>query len=72
MIGKVFSKVFGTHNERELKTLMPIINQIEALEDDYRKLSDDELKAKTVEFKERLQNGETLDEILPEAFAAAR
>jgi len=72
MLGKVFSKVFGTHNDRELKSLAPTIEKIEALEDDYRKLSDDALKSKTTEFKKRLAEGETLDDILPEAFAAAR
>jgi len=72
MIGNLFSKVFGTYNERELKTLMPIINSIEALEDEYRELSDDDLKKKTIEFKWRLEKGETLDDILPEAFAAVR
>jgi len=72
MFGKVFSKVFGTHNERELKALAPIIDMIEALEEEYRGLSDEALKAKTGEFKQRLSEGETLDDILPEAFAAAR
>jgi len=72
MIGKVFSKVFGTHNDRELKSLAPVIDKIEALEDEYRKLTDEALKTKTVEFKQRLADGETLDDILPEAFAAAR
>ena len=72
MVNKVFSKVFGTYNERQLKTLMPIIQKVESLEDEYREISDDELKAKTVRFKERLKNGETLDDILPEAFAAVR
>jgi len=72
MINKVFSKIFGTHNERELKSLMPIINMIESLEDEYRALPDDDLKAKTEEFKRRLEDGETLDDILPEAFAASR
>ena len=72
MIGKVFSKVFGTHNERELKSLAPIIDEIEALEEEYRGLSDEALKAKTALFKQRLEDGETLDDILPEAFAASR
>jgi len=72
MIGKVFSKIFGSYNDRELKSLAPIIDEIEALEADYRKLSDEELKAKTPELKKRLENGETLDDILPEAFAAVR
>jgi len=72
MINKLFSKVFGTYNERQLKALMPIIESVESLEDEYRNLTDKELKAKTPEFKERLNNGETLDDILPEAFAAVR
>jgi len=72
MINKVFAKVFGTYNERELKALAPIVDKIEALEDEYRNLTDEELKAKTPHFKERLENGETLDDILPEAFAAVR
>ncbi|MCL2045302.1 MAG: preprotein translocase subunit SecA [Oscillospiraceae bacterium] len=72
MIKQVISRVFGTHSEREMKSLNPIINSIEALEDEYRALSDEALKNKTNQLKERLQNGETLDDILPEAFAAAR
>ncbi|MCL2426265.1 MAG: preprotein translocase subunit SecA [Oscillospiraceae bacterium] len=72
MVNKLISKVFGTYNERELKALAPIVDKVEALEDEYRKLSDEELKAKTPQFKERLKNGETLDDILPEAFAAVR
>ncbi|MCL2201430.1 MAG: preprotein translocase subunit SecA [Oscillospiraceae bacterium] len=72
MINKIFSKIFGTPNDRELKTLMPIIEKIESLEDEYRTLSEDELKGKTEQFKQRLEDGETLDDILPEAFAAIR
>ena len=72
MIKKLFSKVFGSYNDRELKTLAPIISSIEALEDEYRAMPDDALKAKTAEFKARLSSGETLDDILPEAFAASR
>jgi len=72
MISKVFAKVFGTHNDRELKSLAPIIDKIEELEDEYRGLSDEALRAKTTEFKKRLEDGETLDDILPEAFAATR
>ena len=72
MLNAVISKVFGTHNDRELKRLMPIINNIEELEEEYRSLSDEALKAKTPEFKKRLEDGETLDDILPEAFAAVR
>jgi len=72
MIKQVFSKVFGTHNDRELKAIAPIIDKIESLADEYKALTDEALKAKTAEFKARLQKGETLDDILPEAFAAAR
>ena len=68
----IFSKIFGSYNDRELKALVPIISKIESLEDEYRALTDEALKAKTPEFKKRLQSGETLDDILPEAFAAAR
>ena len=68
----IFTKIFGTYSERELKSIYPIVDKIEALEDEYKALSDEALKAKTGEFKQRLANGETLDDILPEAFAAAR
>ncbi|MBM3172183.1 MAG: preprotein translocase subunit SecA, partial [Chloroflexi bacterium] len=59
-------------NEKEIKRLQPTINQINSLEPDFQKLSDAELRAKTVEFKSRLKDGETLDDLLPEAFAATR
>ena len=68
----LFTKVFGTYSQRELKSIYPIEDKITALEDEYRQLTDAELQAKTPEFKERLANGETLDDILPEAFAAVR
>ncbi len=68
----LIEKVFGTHSEREVKRVLPIVDRIEALEPEYVKLSDDELKAKTIEFKNRLKNGETLDDILPEAYATVR
>ena len=68
----LFTKVFGTYSQRELKSIYPIVDKIIALEDEYRQLTDAELQAKTPEFKERLANGETLDDILPEAFAAVR
>ena len=68
----LISKIFGTYSERELKSIYPIVDKIEALEDDYRAMTDAQLQAKTAEFKERLANGETLDDILPEAFATAR
>lgn len=69
---RIFEKFFGTHSEREIKKIEPIINKIEALDETMQKLTDSELKAKTQEFKNRLNNGETLDDILPEAFATVR
>ena len=68
----LLTKVFGTYSERELKSIYPIVERIEALEDEYKALSDAELQAKTPEFKRRLADGETLDDILPEAFATVR
>ena len=68
----LLQKLFGTHSENELKRIYPIADAIEALEPSMKELSDSELKAKTKEFKERLHAGETLDDILPEAFAAVR
>ena len=68
----LFTKLFGTYSERELKSIYPIVDKIEAMADQYAAMSDAELQAKTPEFKERLKNGETLDDILPEAFATVR
>ena len=68
----LIQKIFGTYSERELKSIYPIADKIEALEEEYRALTDGQLQAKTPEFKQRLQQGETLDDILPEAFAAVR
>ena len=68
----IATKIFGTHSERELKRIEPIIKEIESLRPAMQALSDDELKAKTPEFKARLAKGETLDDILPEAFAVVR
>ena len=65
-------KIFGTSSEREVKAIMPLVEKIEALEDEYKALSDQQLQAKTPEFQQRLKDGETLDDILPEAFAACR
>ncbi|GAA4653994.1 preprotein translocase subunit SecA [Anaerocolumna aminovalerica] len=65
-------KIFGTHSERELKLVYPIVDKIEALEPSMEKLSDEELRNKTVEFKNRLKNGETLDDVLVEAYAVVR
>ena len=67
-----FTKIFGTHSSHELKKIYPIADKVEALEEQYKKLSDEELRAKTDEFKKRYQDGETLDQLLPEAFATCR
>ena len=66
------TKIFGTHSERELKRIYPIVDKVESYRDQMVALSDDELKAKTKEYKERLDKGETLDDLLPEAFATVR
>ena len=68
----IFDKIFGTYSERELKKVEPIAKKVMDLEPEIEKLTDAELKAKTPEFKERLKNGETLDDLLPEAFAVMR
>ena len=68
----LITKLFGTRSQREIKRIQPTVNKILALEDAYRALSEEELKGKTAEFKERLAQGETLDDLLPEAFAAVR
>ena len=67
-----FEKIFGTHSERELKRIKPIVDKVESYHEAMGKLSDDELKDKTKEFKKRLADGETLDDILPEAYATVR
>ncbi len=68
----LLTKIFGTRSQREIKRIKPLQEQVLALEEEYRNLSEEALKAKTAEFKERYQKGETLDELLPEAFAAIR
>ena len=68
----LFTKLFGTRSEREIKKLQPTLDKILALEEPYKKLSEEELRGKTAEFKARLAQGETLDDLLPEAFAAIR
>ncbi len=68
----LFTKVFGTYSQRELKSIYPIVDKITALEEAYKALTDAQLQAKTPEFKQRLAAGETLDDILPEAFATVR
>jgi len=72
MFDFVLKKIFGSKNERELRRLAPLVDRINSLEPEMQRLSDAELRAKTGEFKERLERGETLDELLPEAFAVAR
>ena len=68
----LISKIFGTYSEREMKRIKPIVNQIEALESQYAAYTEDELKQTTEKFRERLNSGETLDDLLPDAFAAVR
>ena len=68
----LLTKIFGTYSDHELKKIYPIADKIEALEEEYKALTDAQLQAKTAEFKERLRSGETTDDILPEAFAAVR
>ena len=68
----VFSKVFGTHSQREVKRIMPLVEKTESLRPEMQKLTDEELREKTREYKKRLAEGETLDDLLPEAFATVR
>ncbi|HBT18792.1 MAG TPA: preprotein translocase subunit SecA [Clostridiaceae bacterium] len=68
----LLDKVFGTYSEREVKRILPLVDQVEALDETYQKLTDEELRAKTEEFKARYEKGETLDDLLPEAFATVR
>ena len=72
MIKEIFGAIFGSQNERDIKKIRPVVDKINALEPEIQKLSDEELKAKSLEFKERLNNGEKLNSILPEAFACVR
>ncbi|MCK5825784.1 MAG: preprotein translocase subunit SecA, partial [Desulfuromusa sp.] len=72
MISKFVKTIIGSKNDRDLKKLAPPVDQINSLEAEFSALSDDELKAKTTEFRRRLDSGETLDQLLPEAFAAVR
>ena len=67
MIGEVLKKIFGSQNERNLKRIAPIVDEINGFEPAIRRLSDEDLKGKTAEFKQRLENGEELDDLLPEA-----
>ena len=68
----IISKLFGTRSERELKKIQPVVDQILALEEEYKALTQEQLQGKTAQFKARLAEGETLDDLLPEAFAAIR
>ena len=72
MIVSLIKKIFGTDNLRELKRLQPLVNQINELEPAFEQKTDDELKAMTPQFRERIEQGETLDDLLPEAFATVR
>ncbi|MEI6860152.1 MAG: preprotein translocase subunit SecA [Shewanella sp.] len=72
MFGKILTKLFGSRNDRTLKSLSKIVIEINAFEEDYEKLTDDDLKGKTSTFRERLDKGEALDDVLPEAFAVVR
>src|SRR5215470_5744607 len=72
MIDAFLAKVFGTKNEREVKAMLPIVEQIGALEPEFQQLSDIDLAAKTIEFRERIAQGATLDDLLVEAFAVVR
>src|SRR5216117_1503830 len=72
MLDTLLAKVVGTQNERELKRLRPIVAEVNALEPTIKALSDEQLRKKTVELRERFKNGETLDDLLPEAFAVVR
>lgn len=69
---KIFDKMFGTHSERELKRIMPLVDKVESLRPTMQELSDEQLRGKTKEYKERLKAGETLDDLLPEAYATVR
>ena len=70
MLKWALKRLFGSKHERSVKRMLPLVRQINRYEEEYQKLSDDDLRAKTVEFRERLSNGETTDDLLPEAFAA--
>ena len=72
IIDGIIKKIFGTKNDRELKRIQPMVDKINQIEDSYIKLTDDQLKAKTPEFKQRIEKGESLDDILFDAFATVR
>src|SRR5215208_7715577 len=72
IVDTLLAKVIGTQNERDLKRLRPMVAEISAKEPEIEKLSDEQLRGKTIEFRQRLAAGETLDDLLPEAFAVVR
>ena len=72
MLGTLLAKVIGTQNDRELKRLRPLVGEVNALEPSVKALTDEQLRAKTPEFRERLAKGETLDDLQTEAFAVVR
>src|SRR4026209_2761382 len=72
MIGQLLAKVIGTQNEREIKRLRPLVAEINALEPSIQPLTDEQLRAKTAEFRQRIADGATIDDLLPEAFAVVR
>ena len=72
MLNQILKAVFGTKSQRDLKKMLPLVRRINQLEVEYQKLTDEELQAKTSEFKQRLANGETLDDLLCEAFAVVK
>ncbi|WP_274865390.1 hypothetical protein, partial [Serratia marcescens] len=72
MLVKLLTKVFGSRNDRTLRRMRKVVEQINRMEPDMEKLSDDELKAKTNEFRARLEKGESLESLIPEAFAVVR
>lgn len=72
MLSAIFKAIFGTKSQRDVKKMLPVVARINAIEEDLQKLSDEELKAKTGEFRDRLANGETLDDIMCEAFAVVK
>jgi len=72
MFNRILNLITGNYNQKEIDKLLPLVHKINVINAEYEALSDDEVKAKTTEFKERLAKGETLDDILPEAFAAVK
>ena len=72
MFGRLFKKIIGSKNERELKTLTPIVARVNELEPRFQSLSDEQLREKTAEFKQMIARGASLDDLLPEAYAAVR